>query len=258
MAGQPPAHAHAGQPPVRADGPVTPEEVRRQTAECLADLQAAAGLGPGKVLVVGASTSEIAGERIGTATSAVLGQAVVDAVLAFAEETGCDVVFQCCEHLNRALVARADAVERHGWREVTAVPVPGAGGAVAAAAYFTWPDARLVEAVAADAGIDIGDTLIGMHLRRVAVPVRGRRREIGRAHVTMARTRPPLVGGARAVYDRAAAAARWAAALALEDARPDGAAEEAGAAGARTAGERAGEQPGGAARAVGPNEGGCP
>jgi uncharacterized protein (TIGR01440 family) len=176
-------------------------EVEQAVRECLDDLQAAAQLGPGRVLVVGASTSEIAGHRIGTATSVALGRAVVRAVLAFVREAGCDVAFQCCEHLNRALVVARDAQRRYGWREVTAVPVPGAGGAVAACAFFELEDACLVEAIEADAGIDIGDTLIGMHLRRVAVPVRGRRTTVGMAHVVMARTRPPLWGGVRAVYD---------------------------------------------------------
>jgi uncharacterized protein (TIGR01440 family) len=181
--------------------PVTPEQVAAELRECLEDLRDAAGLGPGQVLVVGASTSEMAGARIGTAGSLELGRAVAETVLEFARATGCAAAFQCCEHLNRALVVPRALVQERGWREVAAVPVPGAGGAVAAFAYALQSDACLVEAIEADAGIDIGDTLIGMHLRRVAVPVRGRRKQVGHAHVVMARTRPPLIGGARAVYD---------------------------------------------------------
>ncbi|WP_236613890.1 TIGR01440 family protein [Alicyclobacillus acidoterrestris] len=167
----------------------------------LDDLQAAANLRPGQMVVVGASSSEVQGQRIGTATSLAVGEAIVDTVLAWATELGLTVAFQCCEHLNRALVvSRSTAVARN-LEEVSAVPVPGAGGAVAATAYFRLEDACLVRAVQADAGIDIGDTFIGMHLKPVVVPVRGRTRELGAAHVTMARTRPPLIGGARAVYD---------------------------------------------------------
>lgn len=192
--------------------------VRAELATCLSDLQEVAQLRPGQVLVVGASTSEIAGKRIGTATSVELGKAVVDTVLAFAREVGCDVAFQCCEHLNRSLVVSRGLAESRGWQEVAAVPVPGAGGAVAAHAYFAIADACLVESVRGDAGIDIGDTLVGMHLKKVAVPVRGSRKEVGRAHVVMAKTRPPRIGGERAVYDAAEARRR----LGLDSGRPAG------------------------------------
>jgi uncharacterized protein (TIGR01440 family) len=175
--------------------------VRAEITECLQDLQSVARLGAGKVLVVGASTSEIIGKKIGTSTSLQVGAEVVRAVLDFAEDVGCDVAFQCCEHLNRALVVSREVALRQGLKLVTAIPVPGAGGAVPAHAWFVLPDPCLVESIEADAGIDIGDTLIGMHLRKVAVPVRGRRNTVGKAHVTMATTRPPLIGGVRAVYD---------------------------------------------------------
>ncbi|MCF8567143.1 TIGR01440 family protein [Alicyclobacillus tolerans] len=176
-------------------------QVREQIAQCLTDLADEAQLGSGHLLVVGASTSEIVGQRIGKATSLEVGQAVVETVLEISRQRGFEVAFQCCEHLNRALVVPRALAVRKGWTQVLAVPVPGAGGAVAAHAYFAINDACLVESIAADAGIDIGDTFIGMHLRKVAVPVRGRIREVGEAHVTMARTRPPLTGGHRAVYD---------------------------------------------------------
>jgi uncharacterized protein (TIGR01440 family) len=179
--------------------------IRQQLAMVLEDLQAAAQLRQGSLLVVGASTSEVMGERIGTSTSMDVGRAIVDVVLTFARHVGCDVAFQCCEHLNRSLVVDRAVATRSHLTEVTAIPVPGAGGAVAAAAYAALPDPALVAHVAADAGIDIGDTLIGMHLKPVAVPLRGRLREIGKAHITLAKTRPPLIGGARAVYDPAEA-----------------------------------------------------
>lgn len=194
------------QPTVDLDsgGLHSPEDllaVRSQLQDCLADLQAAAQLSPGKVLVVGASSSEIVGRNIGTQTSIEVGKAFVAEVLAFQQVTGCDVAFQCCEHLNRALVVTRQAAARYQWSVVSAIPVPGAGGAVAAHAFFTMQDACLVERITADAGIDVGDTFIGMHLKKVAVPVRGRRKAILCAHVTMALTRPPLIGGSRAVYD---------------------------------------------------------
>ncbi len=186
---------------VGAEVDVNLQQVQHELKECLMDLRQASGLGSGQLLVVGASSSEVVGRRIGTSTSLEVGEAIVQTVLEFAEEVGCFVAFQCCEHLNRALVVESEVAEKLNLRVVTAVPVPGAGGAVAAHAFFTLRQPCLVESVQADAGLDIGDTLIGMHLKRVAVPVRGRRNQVGEAHVTMARTRPPLVGGARAVYD---------------------------------------------------------
>jgi uncharacterized protein (TIGR01440 family) len=182
--------------------------IQAELIRCLTDLQGAAQLTSGDLLVIGASSSEVTGQPIGTHTSLDVGRALVDAVLAFQQATGCEVAFQCCEHLNRALVVSSDLARQRGWQVVNAIPVPGAGGALAAQAYVTLPKAVLVEAVTADAGVDIGDTLIGMHLRRVAVPVRSRQRKVGAAHVTLARTRPPLIGGARAVYDPAEASAR--------------------------------------------------
>ena len=194
--------------PQHGSAPEAEFELVRSLRNCLEDLQAAANLGADSVLVLGASSSEVMGQRIGTATSLAIGKLLVAETLAFAEQTGCQVAFQCCEHLNRALVVSRPLMRRRGWREVSAVPVPGAGGAMAAQAYQLLDQACLVETVEADAGIDIGDTLIGMHLRRVAVPVRGRTNRIGQAHVTMARTRPPLIGGERAMYDPVAAARR--------------------------------------------------
>lgn len=177
------------------------DAIAREVREALEDLQNQAQLGPGQTLVIGASSSEVVGKRIGTATSLAVGKVIAEEAINFAGTVGCEVAFQCCEHLNRSLVVKKPLARERGWQEVAAKPVPGAGGAVAASAYQLLPDACLVETITAEAGVDIGDTFIGMHLRRVAVPVRGRRREIGQAHLTMARTRPPLIGGARAVYD---------------------------------------------------------
>jgi uncharacterized protein (TIGR01440 family) len=109
-------------------------------------------------------------------------------------------VWQCCEHLNRALVTERVVAEAQGWSEVSAIPVPKAGGSMASFAYRQLKEPCLVESVQVHAGIDIGETMIGMHLRPVAVPLRPSIRSIGQARVNMAMTRPRLIGGARAVY----------------------------------------------------------
>jgi uncharacterized protein (TIGR01440 family) len=164
------------------------------------ELAAVSGLAPGRLLVIGTSTSEVVGRRIGTSGTLEAAKAIYDGIEAVRREIGFYPVFQCCEHLNRALVISREAADRYGLEIVSAVPVPKAGGSMAAYAFRQMPDACLVETVQAHAGIDIGDTLIGMHLRRVAVPVRPSIRSVGAAHVSMAYTRPKLIGGARAVY----------------------------------------------------------
>ena len=176
------------------------QAIAADTERCVRELAEAADLKAGQLLVVGASTSEVIGRRIGTSGTTDVAAAIFAGIEAVRRDIGFHPVFQCCEHLNRALVITREAAERYGLTEVSAVPVPGAGGAMAAYAYRRLRDACLVESVQAHAGLDIGDTLIGMHLRPVAVPVRPSVRTIGEAHVTMARTRPKLIGGARAVY----------------------------------------------------------
>lgn len=178
------------------------EDVVQETTRVLKDLMAAAPLDHRHLLVIGVSTSEVIGERIGTKGSHDVAAAVFSAVERIRENRGFHVAYQCCEHLNRALVVQKQTLEQFHLTEVTVVPVPNAGGSMAAYAFRAWSDAVVVESVQAHAGIDIGDTLIGMHLRPVAVPVRPSLKAIGAAHVTMARTRPKLIGGARAVYGR--------------------------------------------------------
>ena len=160
------------------------------------------GLRPVRVLAVGCSTSEIAGGVIGHASAPELGEEVAHAVLDECAAHGVTPAFQCCEHLNRALVLERDALERLRLNEVCAVPWPKAGGSCASAAYRMMREPVLAEEIQADAGIDIGDTLIGMHLRAVAVPVRLSLRQIGQARLVCARTRPRLIGGERAHYTR--------------------------------------------------------
>ena len=153
-----------------------------------------------RLLVVGCSTSEIAGGKIGKASVPELGGDVAGAVLDEARALGIDAAFQCCEHLNRALAVERATAEKYGLDEVCAVPWPKAGGSCASAAYRMMREPALAEEIQADAGIDIGDTLIGMHLRAVAVPVRLSLGQIGQARLVCARTRPRLIGGERAHY----------------------------------------------------------
>jgi len=155
----------------------------------------------GKVLVIGCSTSEIIGERIGTAGTMDVAEIIFEELQQFSNEMGFDLTFQCCEHLNRALVIERKVAEEKGWEEVSVIPAPHAGGSMATFAYKHLKDPVVVEFIQADAGIDFGDTLIGMHLKHVAVPVRIDQKTLGSARVTMATTRPKLIGGARAKYE---------------------------------------------------------
>ncbi|WP_081957519.1 TIGR01440 family protein [Paenibacillus sp. FSL R7-0273] len=198
--GSPEEHA-AGAAGGRAEAPAGAElSLAAATAVVVGELAEAGRLGPGKILVVGASTSEVAGVRIGTGGALEVAQQLLQGIRQVAGERGFSAVYQCCEHLNRALVMERPLLEALGLREVSAVPVPGAGGSMAAAAYSLMADPVLAETVEAHAGIDIGETLIGMHMRRVAVPFRPSLRYIGSARVNAAFTRPPLIGGERAVY----------------------------------------------------------
>lgn len=155
----------------------------------------------GQILVIGCSTSEVAGERIGSYSSPELAEALFQGIYKAAKEAKIFLAAQCCEHLNRALILERDACEKYGYEEVNVVPQPKAGGSFATAAYKNFQNPIAVEHIKAHAGMDIGDTLIGMHLKDVAVPVRLSSDKIGDAHIVCARTRAKFIGGARAVYD---------------------------------------------------------
>ncbi len=172
-----------------------------QAKQAAGELVSAAKLRKGSLLVVGCSSSEIIGSKIGTDSRPETAQEVFSGIYDVLKEKGVFLAAQCCEHLNRALVVEAAYAEAHGLEIVNAVPQPKAGGSFAAAAYKGFAHPVLVEEVRADAGLDIGGTLIGMHLKRVAVPVRLSLKSIGEAILIAARTRPKYVGGARAVYD---------------------------------------------------------
>lgn len=156
----------------------------------------------GNLVVIGCSTSEVIGQRIGTAGSTEVAEMIYRVLTKYQAQIGFKLAFQCCEHLNRALVIeRKTAIERN-FDEVSVIPIQSAGGAMATYAYEHLSDPVMVETIQAEAGIDIGETMIGMHLKRVAVPVRTEQRTVGSARVILAKTRPKLIGGPRAVYER--------------------------------------------------------
>lgn len=176
------------------------QEYREQISQVLQDFATKVELTAGQILVVGCSTSEVLGQRIGTGSSPDVAKVLFGPLEQFASARGLFLAVQCCEHLNRALVVSRTCQERYNLTEVSAVPQPKAGGSMATIAFVRTPEARLVENIQGHAGLDIGDTFIGMHLRPVAIPVRLCLPSIGSAHLTAARTRPRLIGGERAVY----------------------------------------------------------
>ena len=176
------------------------ELIKEQTETAVRELIDVAGLSAGDLLVVGCSSSEIMGEKIGKGSSLDAARAVYEAMAPILAEKGIYLAAQCGEHLNRALIVEKAYADKHDLEIVAVRPMPKAGGSFATTAYDTFEHPVAVETVAANAGIDIGGTLIGMHLRRVAVPVRLSVKTIGQANILCARTRPKYIGGARAVY----------------------------------------------------------
>ena len=178
------------------------EEITKQLAECLTYLKNAASLRPGAVVVMGCSTSEVAGGHIGHNSVPELGDALAKTMIDTCRELNLQPVFQCCEHLNRALVMEQNTLDQLRLTQVNVMPVPKAGGSVGAAAYKRFAEPAVAVSIQADAAIDVGDTLVGMHLRPVAVPLRMGEGEtkVGSAHVVMAYSRLPYIGGARAQY----------------------------------------------------------
>ena len=177
------------------------EEVRRQSAAAARELADEAHLHRGQIVVVGCSTSEVVGRKVGSWSTPEVADAIFSGLHSVFAPMGVYIAAQCCEHLNRALILEKEAAVKYGYPMVNVVPQPKAGGSFATAAYKAFEHPVAVEHIQAAAGMDIGDTLIGMHLRDVAVPVRLRSGQIGDAHVVCARTRPKFIGGGRAVYD---------------------------------------------------------
>ena len=176
------------------------ERIAHETKTICEELLCNANLEPGKILVLGCSSSEISGAHIGKASNDAIGFAVIDAILPIVREKGIYLAVQGCEHINRALVIENEAAEKYVLEIVNVVPCLHAGGACCTAAYERAKSPVLVEHISAHAGIDIGDTFIGMHVKFVQVPVRVSLREIGGAHVSCLKSRPKLIGGERAQY----------------------------------------------------------
>ena len=170
-----------------------------QTKAVVEELREKASLKAGQLLVIGCSTSEVLGSKIGTNSHPDTAKEIFRALHDFSKEHGIYLAIQCCEHLNRAIITEREAAPYA--EAVNVVPQPKAGGSLATQAYANFTNPIAVEEIKADAGIDIGLTLIGMHLKKVAVPVRLENNRIGEALIVAARTRPKFVGGARAIYN---------------------------------------------------------
>lgn len=175
------------------------DEIRQQAVLAAQTLCEKAKLHAGNIVVVGCSTSEICGSRIGTDSQPEVAQVVFDAIYGVLSKKGIYLAAQCCEHLNRAIITEREAAPNAD--PVNVVPQPKAGGSFATAAYRSFRDPVALEHIRADAGLDIGGTLIGMHLKEVAVPLRLGIDRIGSAILLAARVRPKFIGGSRAVYD---------------------------------------------------------
>lgn len=175
-------------------------DINEEVLAAISELVEKAKLKKGDIVAVGCSSSEILGERIGKGSSPDTGMTVARAILSVLDAKGIFLAAQCCEHLNRALVVEREAAEKYGLEEVCVRPMPKAGGSFATAVYDSMREPTVVEFVKANAGLDIGNTLIGMHLKHVAVPLRLSIKKIGEANVTAAYTRPKLIGGVRAHY----------------------------------------------------------
>ncbi len=176
------------------------EEIKKQATKAAEELLLTAKLSRGDLFVVGCSSSEIVGEHIGKGSSIEAAKAVFDGIYPILSEAGVFLAAQCCEHLNRVLIVEKEYALLHNLEIVCVKPQTKAGGSFATIAYENFREPVAVESVLASAGMDIGGTLIGMHLKRVAVPVRLSVKKIGQANLLCARTRPKFVGGSRAVY----------------------------------------------------------
>lgn len=178
------------------------DKISEDARSVISELLEKAQLSSGDVFVLGCSSSEICGNKIGTASSEEAAKALYDVLMPELKSRGVYLAAQCCEHLNRALVVERAVALRQGLDIVNVVPHAHAGGASATLAYSLFDDPVMVENIKADAGMDVGGTLIGMHLRATAVPVKTATRTIGEAIVICARTRPKFIGGERAMYNQ--------------------------------------------------------
>ena len=176
------------------------QTIQIQAKTLMEEFLAKTNLSAGTLLVIGCSTSEILGETIGSHSAYEAAEALFQGVYPILREKGIFLAAQCCEHLNRCLVVEQEVAERFGYEPVCVIPQPKAGGSFATACYRNFKSPVVVETISAGADIDIGGTLIGMHLKAVAVPLRLEQNTIGKASVLCAYSRPKLIGGERAVY----------------------------------------------------------
>ena len=176
------------------------EKIKAEARAAATELVESANMKAGQIFVVGCSSSEVAGEKIGKASVLQIAEAVFDGIYPVLREKGIYLAAQCCEHLNRAIIIERECAERYMLDEVAVVPKPKAGGSFGTTAYSRFSSPCAVEHIKAHAGIDIGGTLIGMQLREVAVPVRLSLKTIGMANILCAYTRPKYIGGPRAEY----------------------------------------------------------
>lgn len=176
------------------------KDIKKEANQVIHELLEQADLTAGDIVVVGCSSSEAAGKVIGTSSSYEIAEAIFDGIYSVVKEKKLFLACQCCEHLNRAIIIEKEAARREKIPTVNVIPQVKAGSSFATAAYHKFHEPVAVEHIKAQAGIDIGDTLIGMHLQEVAVPVRTATRTIGNAHVVCARTREKYIGGERAIY----------------------------------------------------------
>lgn len=179
----------------------TLDHIQNQLAQLLTELEQQTEFKPKQLFVVGCSTSEVIGSKIGTAGAMEVAEVLYKEFEKFAQRNDLYLAFQGCEHINRALTLEYEAAERFGYEPVTVKPVKHAGGSMSAYAFSQLQQPVVVEHIRAHAGIDIGQTLIGMHLKEVAIPIRTTVKQIGEAIVTVAKTRPKLIGGPRAIYE---------------------------------------------------------
>ena len=177
------------------------EELTQQAKTAVLEIIEQAKIGKGSIFVVGCSSSTVKGENYGKASSMEIAQAIFDGIYPELKSRGIFLAAQCCEHLNRAIITEREAAEKLREPEVNVVPQPKAGGSFATITYNTLENPDAVEHIKAVAGIDIGGVLIGMHLKEVAVPLVISIKNIGKAHITSARTRPKFIGGERAHYN---------------------------------------------------------
>ena len=177
------------------------EEITEQARQAVTEILELSGLQEGDIFVVGCSSSTVTGKSYGSASSMEIAQAIFDGIYPELKKRGIYLASQCCEHLNRAIITEKAAADKQYREIVNVVPQPKAGGSFATITYNTLESPVAVEHIKADAGLDVGGVLIGMHLKEVAVPMKLSIEKIGEANITCARTRPKFIGGERAHYD---------------------------------------------------------